>query len=204
MIRARATLTVTFAACILAAACSPQPEREAPPPTAAVTETSDPLDNFPAADQEMPEGAVPHMISPLAAGIDRTLGSATVRTATLDPDQPGWDERVIRGWFVDDGLIRLSVTEPTDSGRMSGETVFYLENAEVRVVRRPEAILILRPNGSIERWLDDQGNPVDASATRREEQSRELAAAFKRWRSALIDSSPEPAVQNPVEGQTPD
>lgn len=168
-------------------ACSADEPREPSQPAVTVTQSADPLENYPL-DTGTSTAAL-EQVSPLAARIDSRINSLRTETVTMDPEQPGWEPRQVRGWYDEDGLVRLSVTEATDAGSMSGETVYYVENGELRVVSRPNAIFLLRPDGTIERWLDDAGNPVEASRTQMEEQSRQLSAAFKRWTGALKESS---------------
>lgn len=184
---------------IIAIASSSCREESPSPAMPVPAAEEDPLARYPAEEVEG-SGIVPMdpSISPEAAAIDERAAELELRSTTLDPEQPGWEPRLIRGWFDQGRLVRLSVTEPTDAGRMSGESIWYLATAQPFLVRTPGAIYELDESGDIVAALDESGSPVQLSATGSQEQARSLRASFERWNDALIDSSPVPAAVDPA------
>jgi hypothetical protein len=89
-----------------------------------------------------------------ADAIDRRLASATAQEKTLAPARRGWEPRVIRLWS-DGGLpLLLTVTEATDSGRMTGLSSYYFRNGKLTFVRAPLTRYVFRDTVLVF-WVDD-------------------------------------------------
>ena len=181
-----------FLMCVVGlAACSPETQPAGPAAPVIRSADEDPFANYPAVtDIDASGRLIDERISPEAAAIDRRLGDLETRAVTLDPEQPGWQSRIVRGWFDEGRLVRLSVTEPTDAGGMSGESVWYLADASPFLVHSPEAIYVLDPAGRIVRWLGEDGDPIDVEPSSRAERERTLRAGFDRWNATLSGSAP--------------
>lgn len=185
----QAALMATFGLAVMLPAC----RDEVPPPAMPVTAASeDPLAAYPAAGEAEGIQPIDPAISADAASIEQRSATLEVRSRTLDPEQQGWEPRLVRGWFDEGRLVRLSVTEPTAAGGMSGESIWYLADAEVFLARTPDGIYKLDSAGQIVEWLDESGEPADASESERAARSRALQAAFQRWNDVLVKSSPVP------------
>lgn len=89
-----------------------------------------------------------------AEAIDRRLASVTPQENTLARERPGWDPRIVRLWSEAGAPILLTVTEPTDAGRMTGLSSYYFREGRVAFVRGPLNRYVFRDTVLVF-WVDD-------------------------------------------------
>ena len=89
-----------------------------------------------------------------AEAIDRRLASVTPLEKTLDRERPGWDPRIVRLWSEAGAPILLTVTEPTDAGRMTGLSSYYFRGGRLAFVRGPLNRYVFRDTVLVF-WVDD-------------------------------------------------
>lgn len=103
--------------------------------------------------------------------VDIQSSDADIDEITLEPEHEGWEERVVREYLIDDEIIKLTVTEPTDSGQMSGLTTYYYDEGELFFVEAPFANYAFK-DGRLVLWTDEDYeilNMSDSDLKRREE-----------------------------------
>lgn len=94
-----------------------------------------------------------------AEAIDRRLATVTPQEKTLDRERPGWDRRIVRLWSEAGAPILLTVTEPTDAGRMTGLSSYYFREGRVAFVRGPLNRYVFRDTVLVF-WVDDSLRPL--------------------------------------------
>ncbi len=107
----------------------------------------------------------------LKNAVDIQSSDAEIDELTLEPEHEGWDERIVREYLIDDEIIKMTVTEPTDSGEMSGLTTYYYDQGELFFVEAPFANYAFK-NGRLVLWADENYeilNMSDSDLKRREE-----------------------------------
>lgn len=63
-------------------------------------------------------------------------------------------------WTIDDTPIKLIATEPNDAGLMTGETIVWFVNGEVRTVQEPFDVLYFEVD-RLSLWTDEAMMPVE-------------------------------------------
>jgi hypothetical protein len=85
--------------------------------------------------------------------------SALRRDSTMASE--GYREaRRLTLWSVDDTPIKLIATEPNDAGLMTGETIVWFVNGEVRAVQEPFDVLYFEVD-RLSLWTDEAMVPVE-------------------------------------------
>jgi len=141
-------LATCIAATLALSACSAPPPPQSPPgpPAIAVpavpTKPADPL-----ADARS-----------RAASID-ILSSLELRHFELAPEKPGWEKRKVSMFRKSGEVVKIIATEPTDSGKMSGESVYYLASGAVFYYEAPFNHMVFS-NGRIVLITDEKLNPL--------------------------------------------
>lgn len=99
----------------------------------------------------------------LKNSVEIKASGAQVETLTLEPEKEGWESRVVKEYLVNDNIIKLTTTEPTDSGEMSGMTSFYYDKGELFYVESPFANYVFS-DGRLVIWTDENMNILDMSS----------------------------------------
>lgn len=86
--------------------------------------------------------------------IDSLTAGVAPLVRTLQPEARGMDPRTISLWADSARPVKLSVTEPDDSGRMSGRIDYYFSDGRLEVVRGPVSQYVFRDTTLI-LWTTD-------------------------------------------------
>lgn len=103
--------------------------------------------------------------------IDIKASDADIEKIILEPESESWDPRVLEQYTDDDQILKLTVTEPTDSGKMTGLTTFYYDEGELFFIESSFANYVFA-GGDLRIWTDENYNVLGMSDTdldRREE-----------------------------------
>ena len=95
----------------------------------------------------------------VAESIDVALDSATPAVRTLQPEQRGWEPRVVKLWADSGRPVRLTVTEPSATGAMDGLSSYYFVGGHLQVVRGPVTQYVFRDTALIF-WTTDSLQPL--------------------------------------------
>jgi len=101
----------------------------------------------------------PEWARAMADSIDVVVDTVKPAVRTLPPEHRGWKPRVISLWVASGRPVRLSVSEPGDSGRSSGLSSFYFRDGRVEVVRGPQTQYVFRDTTLIF-WTTDSLRPI--------------------------------------------
>lgn len=120
-----------------------------------------------------------------AEAIDRRLASVTPQEKSLDPERRGWDPRIIRLWSDTGTPILLTVTEPTNSGRMTGLSSYFFRDGRLAFVRGPLNRYVFRDTVLV-LWVDDSLRPlVDIPPRDLEARQQFLLAEVRQYLAML-------------------
>jgi len=103
--------------------------------------------------------------------LDIKASDADMEEITLEPESESWDPRVIKQYTENNELIKMTVTEPTDAGKMTGLTTFYYDQGELFFVESSFANYVFK-DGHLVVWSDENYKILDMSKAdleRREE-----------------------------------
>ena len=89
-----------------------------------------------------------------AEAIDRRVVAIVPQEKTLGRERRGWEPRVVRLWNDAGSPLLLTVTEPDDSGRMSGLSSYYFREGRLAFVRGPLNRYVFRDTVLVF-WVDD-------------------------------------------------
>ena len=112
------------------------------------------------ASPEPDSALTPALARAIADSIDSLTVSLEPLTRTLQPEAKGWDPRVLSLWADSGRPVKLSVTEPTDAGTMSGRTIYYFTGGRVEVVRGTVSQYVFRDTTLI-LWTTDSLQHVE-------------------------------------------
>jgi len=112
------------------------------------------------ASPEPDSALTPARAQAIADSIDSLTVSLEPLTRTLQPEAKGWDPRVLSLWADSGRPVKLSVTEPTDAGTMSGRTVYYFAGGRLEVVRGTVSQYVFRDTTLI-LWTTDSLQHVE-------------------------------------------
>lgn len=101
----------------------------------------------------------------VADSIDATLERVEPVARTLQPEQPGWQPRVLSLWADSGRPVKLRVTDPASNGVTSGFTDYYFVDGLLQVVRGPVTQYVFRDTTLI-LWTTDSLQPVADIALR--------------------------------------
>lgn len=107
--------------------------------------------------------------------LDIKSSDSDMQEITLEPESESWDPRVIRQYTDKNELIKMTVTEPTDSGEMTGLTTFYYDQGELFFVESSFANYVFK-DGHLIVWSDENYSILDMSE-----------ADLKRREEVLVD-----------------
>ncbi len=88
---------------------------------------------------------------------DSILNKETMR---FPGDTENMEERVITISSEDQAILKMTVTEPNDAGKMTGLTTYWFKDGEVFFIKQPFALYVIRDN-QLMVWLDENMNVVD-------------------------------------------
>jgi membrane-bound inhibitor of C-type lysozyme len=97
----------------------------------------------------------PERARTVAESIDVVVANLPPLVRTLPPEQRGWKPRVISLWTMNGQPVRLTVTEPADSGLNR----YYFRDGRVEVVRGPQTQYVFRDTTLIF-WTTDSLRPI--------------------------------------------
>ncbi len=83
---------------------------------------------------------------------------------TLEPESESWEPRVIKQFTEKGDLLKLTVTEPTDAGKMTGLTTFYYDEGELFFVESSFANYVFK-GANLVVWSDEDYTILDMSET---------------------------------------
>jgi len=86
--------------------------------------------------------------------VDSLTAGVAPLVRTLQPEARGLDPRIISLWADSARPVKLSVTEPDDTGRMSGRVDYYFSDGRLEVVRGPVSQYVFRDTTLI-LWTTD-------------------------------------------------
>ena len=106
-----------------------------------------------------------------------TAANAVRRDSTMAPE--GYREpRRLTLWSIDDTPIKLIATEPNDAGVMTGETIVWFVNGEVRTVQEPFDVLYFEVD-RLSLWTDEAMMPVEIPEADRMAKERAVIDSVK-------------------------
>lgn len=94
--------------------------------------------------------------------IDIKSSEAEVEEITLEPESESWEPRVLKQYTEDGEILKLTVTEPTDAGKMTGLTTFYYDEGELFFVESSFANYVFK-GGKLVVWTDEDYDILDMS-----------------------------------------
>lgn len=108
----------------------------------------------------LPDTAVtPLRARALAESLDASLDSVKPVERALQPEQPGWQPRVLSLWAAGGRPVKLRVTDAAATGATAGFTDYYFVNGRLEVVRGPVTQYVFRDTTLI-LWTTDSLQPV--------------------------------------------
>jgi len=103
--------------------------------------------------------------------LDIKASDSDMEEISLEPESESWEPRVLKQYTEDNELIKMTVTEPTDAGKMTGLTTFYYDQGELFFVESSFANYVFK-EGHLIVWSDENYNVLEMSKAdleRREE-----------------------------------
>lgn len=94
--------------------------------------------------------------------IDIKASEAEVETISLEPESENWEPRVLKQYLENDEILKMTVTEPTDAGKMTGLTTFYYDEGELFFVESTFANYTFK-GGKLIVWADEDYTVLDMS-----------------------------------------
>lgn len=94
--------------------------------------------------------------------IDIKASEAEVETISLEPESENWEPRVLKQYLENDEILKMTVTEPTDAGKMTGLTTFYYDEGELFFVESTFANYTFK-GGKLIVWADEDYTILDMS-----------------------------------------
>lgn len=95
----------------------------------------------------------------IAESISVAVSASEPVVRTLQPEQHGWQPRVLRLWADSGRPVLLSVTEPSAVGVMDARTSYYFVDGRLQVVRGPVTQYVFRDTTLIF-WTTDSLQPM--------------------------------------------
>jgi len=118
------------------------------------------------ADKVEEEAIIPQAVLDKALSkknsIDIKASEADVETITLEPESESWEPRVLKQYLENDEILKMTVTEPTDGGKMTGLTTFYYDEGELFFVESTFANYAFK-SGELVVWADEDYTILDMS-----------------------------------------
>ncbi len=112
-----------------------------------------------AAIPEPDSAASPERVRLVADSIDALTAELEPQVRRLQPEARGWEPRLLSLW-VDSGVpLKLSVTEPTEAGKMDGRANYYFVEGRLEVVRGSVSQYLFRDTTLI-LWTTDSTQQV--------------------------------------------
>ena len=106
-----------------------------------------------------------------------SAAGAVRRDSTMAPE--GYREpRRLTLWSIDDTPIKLIATEPNDAGVMTGETIVWFVNGEVRTVQEPFDMLYFEVD-RLSLWTDEAMMPIEIPEADRMAKERAVIDSVK-------------------------
>lgn len=167
------TVLPFFVFAMLFSACNPK---------SGTSSVAAPEESTPQTEEELAD----RMITKVRRVVDATderLVTATPVIDTLPVEQGMSSGRILKVWIENEQAVKLTVTEPDDSGNMSGLSTFYFAGSDLFYASQPFAHFIFI-GGNLEYWADEtwQVNPVSANILdAREGYLYEEANKYLRW-----------------------
>jgi len=96
--------------------------------------------------------------------IDIKSSDADVEEISLEPESESWEPRILKEFTEDGEILKLTVTEPTDAGKMTGLTTFYYDEGELFFIESSFANYVFK-NGKLIIWADENHNILDMTDT---------------------------------------
>lgn len=167
------TLFSLFACILCLYACNPKSgTSSAAPPEASTPQTEEEL-----ADRMLTK------VRRIVDATDERLATTVPVIDTLPAEQGMSAGRILKLWMDNEQAVKLTVTEPDDSGEMTGLSTFYFAGADLFYASQPFAHFIFI-GGNLEYWADEtwQVNPVSADILEaREGYLYEEANKYLQW-----------------------
>ena len=143
-----------------------------------VDSTSRPAE--PASLAELSPGDTLGVLTLMRRVINETNSAASTserRDSTMAPE--GYREpRRLTLWSSNDIPVKLVATEPNDAGLMTGETITWFVNGEVRVVQEPFDVLYFEVD-RLALWTDEAMVPVEIPESDRMTKERAVMDSVK-------------------------
>lgn len=137
------------------------------------------------ADAATAEAIPPSVMGLVVAGeIDSLVGPVTPDERELPPASQGAEPRRLMLWQLDGKPAKLVVSEPTDAGRMTGESAWYFRDGQTVYARGPLGHFAYDAGRLVE-WTDVRGVVLQRDAKALAEQEKQLKDAAARWLKEL-------------------
>lgn len=129
-------------------------------------ESEETQDEHASEDQEKPLIPQAELDSALSRknSIDIKASAAEMEEITLEPESDSWEPRVLKQYTEKNEILKLTVTEPTDAGKMTGLTTFYYDQGELFFVESTFASYVFK-DGKLVVWSDEDYSILDMSET---------------------------------------
>lgn len=158
---------------LLLSACNPKP---------ATTSAGTPEASTPQTEEELADRMITK-VKRIVDATDERLVTTIPIIDTLPVEQGMSSGRIVKLWMENEKAVKLTVTEPDDSGQMVGLSTFYFAGPDLFYASHPFAHFIFI-GGELEYWTDEtwQVNPVSADILdAREGYLYDEANKYMRW-----------------------
>lgn len=105
---------------------------------------------------------------------------------TVPAEQEGWEDRTITIYSSDQQILKMTVTEPTDSGTMSGLTSYWFDEGEVFYIQEPFASYVFHGD-TLVAWMDENLNILydDPASDVMKDRKQRLLNDMIKWLDAF-------------------
>lgn len=105
---------------------------------------------------------------------------------TIPAEQEGWEDRTITIYSNEQQILKMTVTEPTDGGEMTGLTSYWFDEGEVFYIQEPFASYVFHDDDLIA-WMDENLNILydDPSSDVMKERKQRLMDDMIKWLDAF-------------------
>lgn len=130
------------------------------------------------ADDEVAPPSIMSLI--VAEAIDSATAKVSPENRELPSTTPGGDVRRLSLWRLDGAPAKLTVTEPTVAGKMTGSSAWYFKDGKLVFASAPLARYAFA-GGRLVEWTDQHGVVAESDPATLRAREKDLTDAANKW-----------------------